>query len=371
MNVVYILFSHDARLLPTQINLVRKYMDASRVVVVQGPVGDDNKLCWGKVRLTDDDAQRLQVDIVEADSTLVGYPWLVRRTLLYDQLIPTIRQQPEQYAWILEADVIPMKSISSSQIMGKNKIAGRFSGNWTWFCFQSQYVQNPIDCTEYKRFEAYGCKIEHWPPEIIQPKDYQDKDHFEWCEPGFLHLDRITLGLQQKKLDMFEEILGHKLGEPACQTIPDDELPHVKRKPSLKLKRHMPTKHNLKDNIVSYEQELDKWEKAGKPVRSPERMKEIFDTHCFHCPYYTGEKCNICGCLINLTTGLNKLRWATTYCPHDPPKWTADIPINNDAEEKAVIQPEKESGETPKKQDVPPRDEPPIKKKRKKGCGCR
>jgi hypothetical protein len=72
-----------------------------------------------------------------------------------------------------------------------------------------------------------------------------------------------------------------------------------------------------------------RWEEAGKPVRSDERVQEIYDQHCSQCPMLTatllGEACKLCGCKLSREGNwLNKLRWATESCPLEQPKWTAD-----------------------------------------------
>lgn len=81
------------------------------------------------------------------------------------------------------------------------------------------------------------------------------------------------------------------------------------------------TKLSLTHRLDSYQQEREKWTKAGKPTRTPERIEQLFTAYCKPCTNYSGTNCKICGCMINTTVGLNKLYWATTKCPDDPPKW--------------------------------------------------
>lgn len=87
----------------------------------------------------------------------------------------------------------------------------------------------------------------------------------------------------------------------------------------------------LSKNIISmalrYKKERDIWVEAGKPLRTPEQIEEIFEV-CKACPFFdTGGSdsqgnCGICGCFIKKQgTTLNKAAWATTKCPHKPPKW--------------------------------------------------
>lgn len=82
---------------------------------------------------------------------------------------------------------------------------------------------------------------------------------------------------------------------------------------------------------IRYYKERTKWKKAGKPVRSQERVEELFKI-CSSCDYFEHGMirsgfCGICGCGIKKTnsdTTLNKLSWATTSCPLKDPKWGPD-----------------------------------------------
>ena len=85
----------------------------------------------------------------------------------------------------------------------------------------------------------------------------------------------------------------------------------------------------LSERIKNYLEELNKWESAGKPTRSIDRIKELYEV-CKGCPNYfdtfgIGGRCNLCGCLINTGVTLNKLSLATTRCPDDPPKWIEEL----------------------------------------------
>ena len=115
----------------------------------------------------------------------------------------------------------------------------------------------------------------------------------------------------------------------------------------------------LTTRIATYEEEYAKWEAAGKPVRTRDEIRQLYDTYCQNCPHYSGWLCRICGCLVNRTIGLNKLRWATTECPDDPPRWGTDI----DTTEIKV-------DETAKVAAPPPVVAPVKPKPKKGGCGC-
>jgi hypothetical protein len=81
-----------------------------------------------------------------------------------------------------------------------------------------------------------------------------------------------------------------------------------------------------------YRQEKKQWKEAGEPVRSDERVKELYNI-CASCEHYiplpvleNRGQCAVCTCLLSVDDDrLNKLRWATTRCPLEEPKWTEDV----------------------------------------------
>ena len=90
-----------------------------------------------------------------------------------------------------------------------------------------------------------------------------------------------------------------------------------------------------------YLNERDIWKKAGKPVRSDEEIFRIFTEVCSQCEHFNprSEKlgnCRLCGCFLK-PKGLsfNKIAWSTTYCPANPPKWTAEVVVEKSEVEKS------------------------------------
>jgi len=74
----------------------------------------------------------------------------------------------------------------------------------------------------------------------------------------------------------------------------------------------------------TYLAERKKWADAGKPMRSQERIEELYQI-CKECEHFRSYYCGICGCYINKGTKFNKLLYATTICPlkdiGETPKW--------------------------------------------------
>ena len=68
--------------------------------------------------------------------------------------------------------------------------------------------------------------------------------------------------------------------------------------------------------VLRYIKERLVWEAANRPLRSKERMVEIYDTICEPCDSFDDDVCGECGCSIKREgEDMNKLAWATTECP--------------------------------------------------------
>ena len=69
-------------------------------------------------------------------------------------------------------------------------------------------------------------------------------------------------------------------------------------------------------------------------MRSEKLVARLFQVCCLPCKRFIPAgradrgRCELCGCRVNLKTGLNKLRWATESCPDTPPKFLATVDEN-------------------------------------------
>lgn len=128
------------------------------------------------------------------------------------------------------------------------------------------------------------------------------------------------------------------------------------------------------EGIKRFLSERAKWKKAGSPIRNVHAIRELFII-CSKCPHFVRSKknmhegnCGICSCRLSREKEyLNKLAWATTRCPLDPPKWLelpqyAELAEPSDEE----IKVEEQLAEEEKKKE----QENPAPPEKKKGCGC-
>lgn len=132
---------------------------------------------------------------------------------------------------------------------------------------------------------------------------------------------------------------------------------------------------NLFSLLKKYLHARSKWIAAGRPLRTDERIAEIWDNHCSNCDKREADRCTMCGCFIRREgVTLNKLAWGTEDCPVK--KWqleVLDIP-NVELSEKDKLEIEELEEQERTKEFVP--DEPKktphkislVKQKENMGC---
>lgn len=76
---------------------------------------------------------------------------------------------------------------------------------------------------------------------------------------------------------------------------------------------------SLTTQVNNYRLAITRWIKAGRPKRSDEDIKIIYEKYCKQCNWYDkkSKRCKGCGCRV-VPKGLaltNKLKMATEHCP--------------------------------------------------------
>ncbi len=85
----------------------------------------------------------------------------------------------------------------------------------------------------------------------------------------------------------------------------------------------------LVPSYSQYQEEKQKWKEAGEPLRSPEKIQELFNicNSCEHKIVVSPRilQCGICTCLLRPQGNkANKLAYATTRCPLEEAKWVEE-----------------------------------------------
>jgi len=95
--------------------------------------------------------------------------------------------------------------------------------------------------------------------------------------------------------------------------------------------------HSLYNLATGFTKAIAKWVWAGCPMRSPEAVKYLYNTHCSFCIKRIPDKggastCNVCGCRIHPReiSIRNKLALLTTECPDNPPQWLAGVDYSDE-----------------------------------------
>ena len=97
------------------------------------------------------------------------------------------------------------------------------------------------------------------------------------------------------------------------------------------------SEHTLYSLATGFTKAIAKWVWAGCPMRTPDAVLHIYNTHCKPCSEIATKEdgetwCNICGCRLHATdiSIRNKLALLTTDCPFVPPKWNAGVDYSDE-----------------------------------------
>lgn len=117
----------------------------------------------------------------------------------------------------------------------------------------------------------------------------------------------------------------------AAHAVSHNEPSNARRNQCKTIQRSPPQTPSLFRRGVSFLSAHRRWLAAGRPVRSPERVREIFAI-CKECEYFrpgTADiegSCRLCGCRLRDSGGMiNKIQMATEGCPANPPRWDPEI----------------------------------------------
>jgi hypothetical protein len=333
MTVIYSLLSRTLKCLSPQIELLRRhFLGQSRIVIVQGP---------GPTRVPDNMAAQLGVEPLTLTRTQVpAHPVMTVSVsyqilnALFGTIIPS---QQEQTALIVHGDLMPTKAFSIEQLLDGCGLAARGSREvgliaWTFLAIDKAKIDFSTLTSDGLATRIDGTRI--WEATDLfenemQPylgvktlPGYTSDVHFEWIEPCWLHLDRMGI---------FPELIADKLAMVAdylaisFDPMPSEDMSLLRRDGA----SGRPTTSRAR--AMSLTTAMANWVAAGRPRRSLERIKEIFDTICQPCGHFvsTGNgkgSCGLCTCALRRVDGLlNKISLATEGCPDKPPRWEPEV----------------------------------------------
>jgi len=354
--IVYTLVSHNFRMLPAQIDALRRNVDQlSRIVVVQGPFGADPAFSAGNRCLMEDQAKALGVELLEIDESFGGLMLVRRLHAIVDEARRHALAQPERFVIVLQGDVMPARIVNAPALLDGYQFAGR---GWTderglqfwptWLCYDSEAeeiqeahlhnakIRGRLSC---KAYEAHSIMLKPQRVPYFELLQEPAEHGFEWCEPVWLHLNQLTVDSEevtQRKLSEAARILDIRLPmwDPSVEL--SDPLPYYM--PRIEFPRHGPARLQRAGDPSPrqshrYARGLQQWHNKHNAVRDQATVELIYDKLCMCCEHLKDARCTAECCsglrgdeerLEELLDGYepdnpirNKIRVATEHCP----KW--------------------------------------------------
>ena len=328
---VVILLSNTCLYLPIQLYMIKKYIrQVNTITFVVGPYGMP-RLNRSPVYLIEGDYKVIQPDIEKNETKADIYRWIWSSF-------------KQTHTLVLDCDIFPYKPMIIAQMCDTDNGArlgckwlgggGKKYPQWQFWHhkldslgFEGNGIRAPDEIASvmpYKKIEGQDTRESH--------KMFLPFNSVEYCEPGFIHLGDVSsdsLVTIQAKYNALERFVTryHDYDPGDALDICSDVSGWV---PPVGFERKTrPLPQDGISLIKRYAEERAIWAKAGKPMRKPEVVEQMFEEHCKPCDYFIKKSdgrgtCGLCGCSAKSKgTILNKLAWATTNCPDG--RWSADV----------------------------------------------
>ena len=225
MTVAYALLSHTCKLIGLQTRSIRLFMSSvTRIVVVQGPGGE---------RVHPAAAGAIGVELCEVPFGIKRQGHLGQVRAIIDWLLgEVVPQQPERYALILHGDTFPVADVSVPELLGDMPMAGRgplrqgYFAATTWFAVDArQDVRVSQLNPSAKLWNAVAIEDHRDHAFMRRAADYRAEDHWEWCKPCWLHVDRMaSRPVTDRKLAMLRLVFGTPRYVDVCDEVPREEV---------------------------------------------------------------------------------------------------------------------------------------------------
>lgn len=221
--VVYSLLSHSTDLLPVHLAAFRAFLPVSRFVVVQGPFGANAFTSAGRVRLQAEDAERLGVELLDAPAMVLGLSPPARIAAIMDWIWEDrFVNQDEQHAVITHGDLLPTRKMQPGDLLHgsamatrAHRINNRTICPLTWLAADIGLYPSGVKPSTIADFmhDTKGWDARPAFSSDIPIPDYDPSLHFEWCEPGFLHIDKLSFStampdLHARKMEAVKRIMA-------------------------------------------------------------------------------------------------------------------------------------------------------------------
>ena len=212
---VYILYSGELNYLDFQIALLRKWVGAENIFVVQGPFGSNT------IRATEMQEfgafEGVRTILVPPDKSFV-VPKFKKIERIYTYLMQELLvRKPKRTSLILHGDMLPVEQFDIPQILNGKYLAGcgspghRLCPNLTWMLIENRVLsfnKTPLDYPDIMLYdtEVLTHQFLYYFKDSLY-KEYSKTPMF-YCQPGFVHLDHVSSDssdVLEKKTQLLEE----------------------------------------------------------------------------------------------------------------------------------------------------------------------
>ena len=349
---VFISVSHHTCLLEKQIELIKKNISEDiEVFLIVGPYGGNNMTSSGNRVISTEVADSLGAELIHAPGVLSGIKPGKRYQAFLTWFLEEVLMPEEGLCLYLHSDCLPVRPMNINDLMDGNDMASRVINipnregldyvYPTWMLIDmsknpnfhdvdfSKITNMLVDEGKWKNVTHKGwgvtrMKIADMEEQMGDSFGYTDNLGFEWCTPGWLHVDKTTSTNEKtwnKKIDVLNKVFNTKFVELVEETL-DLPNPGIKSLGPIKPPR-IPGKMGaiqVKDpgNGPSLFRRLGNLSKAvvkhvssGMKQVTPEQYKERL-TVCSNCTFHNNAICAHanCGCFLS-----KKAWWESEKCP--------------------------------------------------------
>ena len=354
---VFTTVSHTTALVELQVKLLRKNItDLTDIVVLIGPYGANPMTSAGNRVWEKEHIENFDADFMYAPSQLLGLMPGLREKTLISWLLEHVWTNEDGPCLFLHGDLLPIHPMNQEILMGGAGMAGR-SGIWQKM--QAEYVAPTWLAADMSRGpffkdidllrmadlhveDGYWCGLpfKGWKSEIITEDTvekylggsfgYTNDINFEWCEPGFLHVDKMGVidynDSKQKKVKILEQFFNTELKElvPPKEGLPSHHPRVLKssQPPKRDNKMKLPKRKGVPERGPGIFKMASNFTKAvvrhaadgGREVTPAEYAARL--EVCNGCEFQKNGRClhANCGCFLS-----KKAWWRSENCPEG--KW--------------------------------------------------
>jgi hypothetical protein len=313
---IYTLSSATTKYLPIQIYLLKKYIKDCEIKVVVGPFNGSDRPVYP---IRNDDVEFILLP--GETQTRIG-----KRSLFINYLSNNYILEDDKDSIIMDGDIFPIKDLDVEDLIIPKGIRNYISNRFFSISKEVErvsFIKEGYVDTDATQFVTLKSDFSLIPKEFetvrerIKEEEGTNGGNVEYFEPGFLHMKDMSFvtenNPQAAKYEALLKVAKSHGYNGEYQNLlsdnPDD------------LKEYMGEKSYL-ELVSRYSSEIMNWTKFGRPLRSPERVEEIFNI-CEACPFYKkisegAGACLSCGCRLKSSVSLginNKIAMATTACP--------------------------------------------------------